>query len=130
MVQLTVNLSPFLTGAQSKLYIIIGGEATHLIDLPPTENGVMSISIAVSGPQLEYAVIFPAQTIEDVAYLETRSTLFHLVSDVTLSMTLTPVTEPEPPTPPTPPPTIESPLPAIASAITGALAVIWGLSAG
>lgn len=127
MVILTVNLSPPLTGAQSKLYVIIGGEATSLIDLPPTANGVTSISIAVSGPELDFAVIFPSQTVEGVAYLETMSPLFNLVSDVTLNVTLEPVTEPEPPTPP---PTIESPLPAIASAIVGALAVIWSLSPG
>ncbi len=125
MVILTINLSPPLTGAQSKLYLIIGSEASPLIDLPPTANGVMSASIGVSGPVLDYAVIFPAQTVEGVAYLETMSTLFNLVSDVTLNMTLNPVTEPEPPTPP-----IESPLPAIASAIVGALALIWGLSPG
>ncbi len=127
MVILTVNLSPPLTGAQSKLYVVIGGEASPLVDLPPTANGVTSISIAVSGPELDFAVIFPAQTVEGVAYLETMSPLFNLVSDVTLNVTLEPVTEPEPPTPP---PTIESPLPAIASAITGALAVMWGLSPG
>ncbi len=127
MVILTVNLSPPLTGAQSKLYLIIGDEATAIIDLPPSANGVMSISIGVSGPELDFAVIFPAQTVEGVAYLESRSQLFNLVSDITLNMTLTPVTEPEPPTPP---PTIEYPLPAITSAIAGALAVIWALSPG
>ncbi len=125
MVQLTVNLSPPLTGAQSKLYYVIGGEATALIDLPPTANGVMSVNVNVTGPQLDFAVIFPAQTVEGVAYREAMSTLFNLLSDVTLSMTLTPVTEP-----PTTPPTIESLLPAVASAIAGALVVIWGFSPG
>ncbi len=128
MVILTINLSPPLTGAQSKLYYIIEGEATALIDLPPSANGITRISIGVSSPELDFAVIFLAQTVEGVAYREAMSQLFNLVSDVTLSMVLTPVTEPEPPTPPIPP--VESLLPAVASAIAGALAVIWGISTG
>ena len=127
MVILTINLSPPLTGAQSKLYYVIGGEATAILDLPSSVNGLISISIAVSSPQLDFAIIFPAQIIEDVAYLEAMSTIFNLVSDVTLSMTLTPVTEPKPPTP-TPP--TESLLPAVVSAITGVVGVIWGISPG
>ncbi len=125
MVILTVNLSPSLTGAQSKLYYVVGGEATAIINLPPSANGVTRASIGVSGPQLDYAVIFPAQTVEGVAYSEAMSQLFNLASDVTLNMTLTPVTEPEPPTP-TPP--AESLLQAVASVIVGALGVIWGFS--
>ncbi len=127
MVILTINLSPPLTGAQSKLYYVIGGEATALIDLPPSANGVTRISIGVSNPELDFAVIFPAQTVEGVAYREAMSTLFNLVSDVTLSMTLTPVTEPKPPSP-TPP--TESLLPAVVSAIAGVVGVIWGISPG
>ncbi len=127
MVILTINLSPPLTGAQSKLYYVIGGEATALIDLPPTSNGVMSASIGVSGPGLDYAVIFPVQIVEGVAYSEAMSTLFNLVSDVTLSMTLMPVTEPKPPSP-TPP--TESLLTAVVSAIASAVLVTWGISPG
>ncbi|KKM99098.1 hypothetical protein LCGC14_1151290 [marine sediment metagenome] len=128
MVQLTVNLSPPLTGVQSKLHLIVGDAVYPVIDLPPSVNGLISMGISVSSPELDYAVILPEQTVEGVAYLETMSTLFNLLSDVTLSMTLTPVTEPEPPTPPIPP--VESLLPAVASAIAGTLAVIWGISTG
>ncbi len=128
MVQLTVNLSPSLTGAQSKLYLVVGDAIYPVIDLPPSQNGVIDINITTSSPSLDYAVILPEQTIEGVAYREVMSTLFNLVSDVTLNMVLTPVTEPEPPPPPIPP--AESLLPTIASAIAGALTVIWGFSPG
>ncbi len=123
MVQLTVNISPPLTGAQSKLYVVIGETPYPVIDLPPSANGLTRVSIAVSSPHLDYAVIFPAQTVEGVAYVETMSQLFNLISDVALNMILEPVTPPIPPPPP-----VELPLPAITSAIMGALAVIWSLS--
>ncbi len=125
MVQLTINLSPPLTGAQSKLHLIVGDAVYLVIDLPPSVNGLISMGISVSSPELDYAVILPEQTLEGVAYREVMSQLFTLVSDVTLNIVLTPVTEPEPPTP-----TAESLLPTVASAIAGALAVIWGFSLG
>ncbi len=125
MVQLTVNLSPPLTGAQSKLHLVVGDAVYPVIDLPPSANGIINISIGVSSPQLDYAVILPEQTVEGVAYAETMSTIFNLLSNVTLNLTLTPVNEPEPPTPP-----VESLIPAIASAIAGTMAVIWGFSLG
>ena len=121
MVQLTVNLSPLLTGVKGKLYLAAGEEIYPVIDLPLSQNGVISISIAVSSPELDYAVIFPGQTIEGVTYREIMSPLFNLLTDVTLNMTLTPVTEPEPPLPP-----VDSLLLTIGSAVTGI--VLIGLS--
>lgn len=122
MVQITVNLSPPLTGAQSKLYLVVGDVVYPVIDLPPSANGIISISIGVSSPDLDYAVIFPAQTVEGVAYLETMSTVFNLLSDVTLNMILEPVTEPEPPTPPS-----ESMMSAIGSAVTGIVLIVLSI---
>jgi len=121
MVRLTVNLSPPLTGVQGSLYLVVGEEIYPVIDLPLSQNGVISISIAVSSPELDYAVIFPGQTIEGVTYREIMSPLFNLLTDVTLNMTLTPVTEPEPPLPP-----VDSLLLTIGSAVTGI--VLIGLS--
>ncbi len=120
MVQITVNLSPSLTGAQSKLYLVVGDAIYPIIDLPPSQNGVISSSIAVSSPELDYTLIFPEQTIEGIAYVETMSSLFNLISDVVLNMILEPVT------PPTPP--VDLLWPAVSSAIMGTLAVIWSLS--
>ena len=94
MVRLTVNLMPPLTGVQGKLYLVVGEEIYPIIDLPLSQNGIISVSIAVSSPELDYAVIFPAQTIEGVTYAEVMSPLFNLILDVTLDMTLT---GPEPP---------------------------------
>ena len=121
MVQLTVNLSPLLTGVQGKLFLVVGEEIYPVIDLPLSVNGLISVSIAVSSPELDYTVIFPGQTIEGVTYREIMSPLFNLVSDVALNVTLTPVTEPEPPLPP-----VESLLLTIGSAVTGI--VLIGLS--
>ena len=125
MVQLTVNLSPPLTGAQSKLHLIVGDAVYPVIDLPPSVNGLISMGISVSSPELDYAVILPEQTIEGVAYREVMSQLFTLISDVTLNIVLTPVTEPEPPTPPMPP--AESMLSAIGSAVTGIVLLVLSI---
>lgn len=125
MVQLTVNLSPPLTGVQSKLHLIVGDAVYPVIDLPPSVNGLISMGISVSSPELDYAVILPEQTIEGVAYREVMSQLFNLVSDVTLNIVLTPVTEPEPPPPPMPP--AESMLSAIGSAVTGIVLLVLSI---
>lgn len=100
MVLLTVNLTPPLSGAQGKLYLVYGDNTYPIIDLPFSQEGIITTSIAVSSPQLDYAVILPEQTINGVKYYETMSTLFHLVSNVTISMTLESETPPPPPPPP------------------------------
>ncbi len=77
-----------------------------------------SIDISTSAPELEYAVIFPEQTIEGVTYIETMSKLFNLLSNVTLNMILAPVTEPEPP----------KLTEIVASFVTGVVLIAVGLS--
>jgi len=105
MVLITVNLTPPVTGAKSKLFLVIGQDVHPIIDLPLSVNGVIDASIGISSPQLDYVIILQEQTIEGVAYFGARSAMFNLVSDVILNMILTPVS-PEPPPPPPPPPPV------------------------
>lgn len=105
MVLITVHLTPPVTGAKSKLFLVIGQDIHPIIDLPLSTNGVIEASIGISSPQLDYVIILQEQTIEGVAYFGARSAMFNLVSDVTLNMILTPVS-PEPPPPPPPPPPV------------------------
>lgn len=103
MVQITVSLTPQLTGVQGKLHMVIGDQIYPVINLPLSENGIISGGIAVSSPELDYAVIIPEQTINGIIYLESMSTLFNLLSNVNLNMILEPKFPPTPPTPPLPP---------------------------
>lgn len=100
MVQITVNLTPPLTGVEGTLHLVIGEQIYPIINLPLSENGIISGGIAVSSPDLDYAIIIPKQTIDGVTYLETMSTLFNLLSNVNINMILPPETPPKPPTPP------------------------------
>lgn len=90
MPYLTVNLTPPLTGALGTLYLISGETVYPILNLPPSDNGVISTFITVSAPEMDYAVIFPEQTIEGITYDETASTLFNLITNVMIGVTLTP----------------------------------------
>lgn len=107
MVILTVNLNPPVTGIESKLYLVFGSGTQPIIDLPISVNGIIDASIGISGAHLDYTIIIPEQTLEGVTYRGSQSPVFKLVSDVTLSMNLNPLT------PPTTPPTTPPPLPPV-----------------
>ena len=99
MPYVTVNLTPPLTGAQGTICFISGETVYPLLDLPPSDYGAISFFIAVSAPELDYAVIFPEQTVDGVTYLETSSELFNLITNVMLNVTLTPKAVTPPPVP-------------------------------
>ena len=90
MVQLAVNLTPLLTGAQGTLYLISGETVYPLYDLPPSIAGFTSFGISVSDPMADFAIVFPEQTIEGITYGEVASELFNLITNVMVNVTLTP----------------------------------------
>ena len=60
------------------------------------------MGVSVGSPESEFAVTFLETEIDGVRYQATETPLFNLVNDVTIDLTLEPVTPPEP-TPPPPP---------------------------
>lgn len=102
MVYIVINLTPLLTGIRGTLSLGAGEVVYPLIDLPPSENGAISVFVTVANPELEYTVIFPEQTIEGVTYSETASQFFTLITNALVNVTLTPkaVTPPPPEIPP------------------------------
>ena len=90
MPYLTVNLTPTLTGVLGTLSLISGETVYPLIELPPSDNGFISVFVTVTDPTVDFAVIFPQQTLEGVTYAETASTVFTLITNVLVNVTLTP----------------------------------------
>lgn len=90
MPYLTVNLTPALTGALGTLCLTFEGTVYPLIDLPPSDNGVVSTFIVVTAPESDFFVLFPEQTVEGVTYGEAASSLFNLITNVMVNVTLTP----------------------------------------
>ena len=104
---LTINLTPQLTGVIGTLNLVYTGIYYPLIDLPPSDFGLISVTVSVGSPESEYAVTFLETEIDGVRYQATETPLFNRVTAVTIVLTLEPVTPPEPPPePPTPRPTI------------------------
>lgn len=97
MPYLTVNLTPSLTGIRGTLSLISDETVYPLIDLPPSDNGFISTFITVANPELDFAVIFPQQTIEGITYAETASRLFTLITNALINVTLTPKAVTAPP---------------------------------
>ena len=93
----TVYLTPPLTGALGKIYLVYEGQRFSSIDLPPTISGAVTVSIGSSDPSSTYVVVYPQQTVGGVTYREAESTTFDLLSDVTRYMALTPIGEEPPP---------------------------------
>ncbi len=94
MVNLTVYLTPELTGALGKLVYIYGDTVYPIINLPASVDGVITSGVAVSSPELDFAVLFLEQTVGGVKYAEVMSSLFNLLSDVNVNVTLEPLTAP------------------------------------
>lgn len=90
MPYITINLTPLLTGALGTLYLTYEGTVYPILDLPPSENGTISTFIAVSAPEDDYFVLFLEQTVEGVTYAEAASSIFNLITNVMIGVTLTP----------------------------------------
>ena len=90
MPYLTVNLTPPLTGALGTLYLTYEGTIYPIIDLPPSDAGVISTFITVSAPESDYFVLFPEQTVEGIPYAEAASSIFNLITNIMIGVTLTP----------------------------------------
>ena len=89
MVVLTINLTPPLTGVAGDIYYIYDENYYFLMPLAKTStNGLIEVALGTSAPEMDYAVIFPEQTVEGVTILETGTPRFNLTSDVTLNITL------------------------------------------
>lgn len=104
---LDIQLTPQLTGVIGTLNLVYTGIYYPIFDLPPSDFGRITASVSVGSPESEYAVTFLETEIDGVRYQATETSLFNLVENVTIIMTLEPVTPPEPPPePPSPGPTI------------------------
>jgi len=124
MVTLTIRLTPPLTGIAGDLYYIYDENYYYLMPLGETStNGLIEVTLTTSAPQMEYAVIFPEQTVEDTTIYETGTPRFNLTSNVTLNITLKTEAPPTPPPPPSPPIKMKIPYMALPPLIAGAVLV-------
>ena len=99
---ITINLTPQLTGVIGTLNLVYTGTYYPLLDLTPSEFGVIIGGVSVGSPESEYAVTFLETEIDGIRYQATETPLFNLVSDVSINLTLEPVDAPEPEPEPTP----------------------------
>lgn len=119
MVELTVNLTPALTGVTGEMWVmlLVGGEGIwyYLIDIPSSVNGVIGpFSYADPYTINIHQIRFPEQTINGVTYQATQTDGFMTTEDWPFYVTFTPKEEPSPP--PSPPPTLPSIVPIVAIA--------------
>ena len=124
MVNLTVNLTPALTGVKGEMWVmfVVGGVATwyYVTDLPLSVNGTIGpFGYTDSAPYNIHQIRFPEQTINGVTYEKTQTSGFMTTQDRTFNITLTTKEEP----PPTPPEKIKIPYIALAPIITGLVIV-------
>ena len=124
MVNITINLTPALTGVNGKIWIKFGDYWNPLLDIPPSSNGLISFGYSDTFPNNEHKIVLPEQTVEGTTYLATETPAFTLTTDKTFNITLTP--KEVPPPPPTPPAEIKIPYIALPSIIAGAILVYLG----
>lgn len=124
MVNLTVNLTPALTGVKGEMWVmfVVGGVATwyYVMDIPLSVNGVIG-PFAYIDPYTAniHQLRFPEQTINGVTYEKTQTNGFMTTQDRTFNITLTTKEEPPPP----PPEKIKISYIALAPIITGLVIV-------
>ncbi len=98
MVNLTVNISPPLTGVKGEMWIIflVGGVEYwyYLIDTPTSVNGVIAFGYTDGYPYNIHQIRFPEQTINGVTYNKAQTSGFTLYENWTFNVTLTPKDEP------------------------------------
>ncbi len=98
MVNLTVNISPPLTGVKGEMWImfLVGGMGYwyYLIDLPLSVNGIVGpFGYADGYPFNIHQIRFPEQTIKGVVYEAAETNGFTLYENWTFNITLTPKEE-------------------------------------
>ena len=99
MVNIAVYLTPALTDVKGRMWIEFGGTWYSLIDIPPSVNGIIGpFSFADGYPNNLHKIVFPAQTIGGVIYLETETAPFYTNTNQTLYVTLSPSGGPSIPT--------------------------------
>ena len=96
-----------------------------LLDLPPSDFGRITASVSVGSPESEYAVTFLETEIDGVRYQATETPLFNLIENVTIILTLEPVTDPEPPPPEPPPPGPTVPFAELVVPIGVGIGLMW-----
>ena len=101
MVNLTVNLTPPLTGVKGEMWVmfVVGGVESwyYVMDIPPSVNGVIG-PFGYTDPYTinVHQIRFPEQTINGVTYKETQTGGFMITQDWTFNITLTPKEAPSP----------------------------------
>ena len=96
---LTINLTPQLSGVIGTFNLVYMGIYYPLLDLLPSDFGLIAVGISVGSPESEFAVTFLETEVDGVRYQATETPLFNLVNDVIIDLTLEPVTPPPPPPP-------------------------------
>ncbi len=98
MVNITVNLTPALTGFKGDMWVgfLVGGEIYwyKVIAIPLSVDGVIGPFGYTDGyPNNSHQIRFPEQTINGITYLETQTPEFSTAYDRIFNITLTPKEE-------------------------------------
>ena len=96
MVNLTVNLTPPLTGVQGEMWVmfLVGGVGYwyKLIDIPTSVNGVIGpFGYSDGFPNNSHQIRFPEQTIAGITYEEAGTNAFGLNQNWTFNVVLNPL---------------------------------------